>query len=40
MLRVMTAISFKINENTDNLRTTHDVFSAWGLRQGAGLQGL
>lgn len=29
MLRVMTAISFKINENTNNLRTTHDVFSAW-----------
>ena len=29
MLRVMTAISFKINENTDNLRTTHDVFSDW-----------
>lgn len=29
MLRVMTAISFKINEGTDNLRKTHDVFSDW-----------
>ena len=29
MLRVMTAISFKINEGADNLRTTHDVVSDW-----------
>ena len=29
LLRVMTAISFKIHEGTDNLRKTHDVASAW-----------
>ena len=29
MLRAITAISFKIHEGADNLRTTHDVISDW-----------
>ena len=29
MLRAMTAISFKIHEDVDNLRTTHDKVSEW-----------
>lgn len=29
MLRVMTAISYKIHENADNLRKTHDVVADW-----------
>lgn len=29
MLRVMTAISFKVHENSDNLRRDHDVLTAW-----------
>ena len=29
MLRAITAISFKLHEGVDNLRTTHDVISDW-----------
>ena len=33
MLRVMTAISFKLNENSTNLRQDHDKVTAWAFDQ-------